>query len=211
MWRMNNIDAFLVLVDSYGASAGVAEATVSSRLFNDGKRIASIRRGSDVGVRRLRVALEWLSDHWPEGAAWPCDIPRPFNHIQSPASSSAGEAGASSPNSDVPAVCQGRAEVARLAHNQEVAGSNPAPATSLHDELCHPSTAMQVNGNPSPTSGAMDLVEVGTGQISAVLPQESHKATSFSSSGTSSQSDGSVGACHPAGSGSAPASISGDM
>ena len=27
-------------------------------------------------------------------------------------------------------LCQGRAEVARLAHNQEVAGSNPAPATN---------------------------------------------------------------------------------
>lgn len=81
----------------------------------------------------------------------------------SPARSSAGEAGASSPHSDAPAICQGRAEVARLAHNQEVAGSNPAPATS------------------------------------------------FSSSGTSSQADESAGACHPAGSGSAPASISGDM
>ena len=30
-----------------------------------------------------------------------------------------------------PTVCQGRAEVARLAHNQEVAGSNPAPATNF--------------------------------------------------------------------------------
>jgi hypothetical protein len=27
---------------------------------------------------------------------------------------------------------QGRAEVAHLAHNQEVAGSNPAPATTSH-------------------------------------------------------------------------------
>jgi len=80
----------------------------------------------------------------------------------------------------------------------------------LHDELCHPSTAMQVNGNPSPTSGAMDLVEVGTGQISAVLPQESHKAISFSSSGTSSQSDGNAGAQHCL-AGCAPATVSGEV
>lgn len=29
-----------------------------------------------------------------------------------------------------PLTCQGRAAAARLAHNQEVAGSNPAPATN---------------------------------------------------------------------------------
>lgn len=52
----------------------------------------------------------------------------------SSASSSAGDdAGASvtpPAQKGAPTVCQGRAEVARLAHNQEVAGSNPAPATS---------------------------------------------------------------------------------
>ena len=53
---------------------------------------------------------------------------------KSPASSSAGDdvgAFVTPPaQKGAPTVCQGRAEVARLAHNQEVAGSNPAPATS---------------------------------------------------------------------------------
>ena len=58
--------------------------------------------------------------------------PNDFYRISSPACSSAGEsAGASSPQRDAPAACQGRAEAARLAHNQEVAGSSPAPATSF--------------------------------------------------------------------------------
>lgn len=49
-----------------------------------------------------------------------------------PACSSAGEsAGASLPRTDAPATCQGRAEAARLAHNQEVAGSSPTPAASF--------------------------------------------------------------------------------
>lgn len=60
--------------------------------------------------------------------------PNDFYRISSPDDSSSGEAGASSPpkSPDAPAnSCQGRAEVARLAHNQEVAGLNPAPATSF--------------------------------------------------------------------------------
>ena len=60
--------------------------------------------------------------------------PNDFYRIKSPASSSAGDdVGASvtpPAQKGAPTVCQGRAEVARLAHNQEVAGSNPAPATS---------------------------------------------------------------------------------
>jgi hypothetical protein len=46
-------------------------------LFNDGKRIGLLRRGGDIGSRRLQEALQWLSDHWPAGAEWPSDIPRP--------------------------------------------------------------------------------------------------------------------------------------
>ena len=74
---MNTVDAFLILVDTFSSSVKLAEATVSSRLFNDGKRISGIRGGSDIGVRRLQVAISWLSDHWPEGVIWPDYIPRP--------------------------------------------------------------------------------------------------------------------------------------
>lgn len=50
----------------------------------------------------------------------------------SPVSSSAGDAGASLPPSDAPAsLSQDRAAVAQLVHTQQVAGSNPAPATSF--------------------------------------------------------------------------------
>lgn len=48
----------------------------------------------------------------------------------SPVGSSSGKAGASSPQSDAPAISeQGRAEVAHRVHTPEVAGSNPVPAT----------------------------------------------------------------------------------
>lgn len=52
--------------------------------------------------------------------------------LESPACSSAGGAGASLPPSDAPAsLSQDRAAVAQLVHTQQVAGSNPAPATSF--------------------------------------------------------------------------------
>jgi len=81
---MNSVDAFLALIDIYRTSTGLAEATVSSRLFNDGKRIASIRDGSDIGVRRLSTAMNWISDNWPPDANWPDHIQRPHSPEPSP-------------------------------------------------------------------------------------------------------------------------------
>lgn len=58
----------------------------------------------------------------------------------SPVSSSAGDAGASLPPSDAPAsLSQDRAAVAQLVHTQQVAGSNPAPATSFQSPDILPS------------------------------------------------------------------------
>lgn len=51
---------------------------MSSRVFNDGKRIVDIRDGSDVGVRRLARAMAWFSAHWPADLAWPAAIARPL-------------------------------------------------------------------------------------------------------------------------------------
>lgn len=58
----------------------------------------------------------------------------------SPVGSSAGDAGASLPPSDAPAsLSQDRAAVAQLVHTQQVAGSNPAPATSFQSPDILPS------------------------------------------------------------------------
>ncbi len=66
--------------------------------------------------------------------------PNNFYRIESPACSSAGDAGASLPSSDAPAsLSQDRAAVAQLVHTQQVAGSNPAPATSFQSPDILPS------------------------------------------------------------------------
>ncbi len=82
---MTHLDALFLLVDRYRASQNIAEATLSTRLFSDGKRLGAIRAGSDVGVRRLNAALTWFSDNWPEGAEWPASVPRPQPSVKEPA------------------------------------------------------------------------------------------------------------------------------
>ncbi len=74
---MLTIAAFFSVADKYSEASRLAEATLSSKIFNDGKRLAAIRNGSDVGVRRLEAATLWLSNHWPENLDWPDNVPRP--------------------------------------------------------------------------------------------------------------------------------------
>lgn len=74
---MIGISDFLLLVDRYCSSTGAAESTLSKRVFSDGKRIASVRAGSDVGCRRMARAIRWFSENWPEGCEWPEQVSRP--------------------------------------------------------------------------------------------------------------------------------------
>ncbi len=123
----------MTLIDSYKRATDLQDKTVSSRLFGDSKKISSLRNGGDLTVSRLNGAFRWLSNHWPDNAVWPDDLFRPEFEKNSSVSSSAGDAGASLPPSDAPAsLSQDRAVVAQLVHTQQVAGSNPAPATSFH-------------------------------------------------------------------------------
>lgn len=74
---MLTIEQFLSVVAVFCRAGAIAEPTLSTRLFNDGKRIGAIRAGSDVGARRLALAMSWLSQNWPDGAEWPTDVARP--------------------------------------------------------------------------------------------------------------------------------------
>lgn len=137
---MIEIEHLLILIDSYKRATDLQDKTVSSRLFGDSKKIGSLRNGGDLTVSRLNGALRWLSNHWPNDAVWPDDVFRPDTETNSPVGSSAGDAGASLPPSDAPAsLSQDRAAVAQLVHTQQVAGSNPAPATSFQSPDILPS------------------------------------------------------------------------
>lgn len=74
---MSAIDKFLTVARAYAEAEGITLATASSRIFDDGKRIAGLESGRDLTSRRLEQAMAWLSDRWPEEALWPADVPRP--------------------------------------------------------------------------------------------------------------------------------------
>lgn len=74
---MMTADHLLTVVDAYREARGVSDARVSTLLFNDGKRITAVRAGGDIGSRHLASSFRWLSDHWPDPAPWPSNVPRP--------------------------------------------------------------------------------------------------------------------------------------
>ncbi|TIW28730.1 MAG: hypothetical protein E5V63_04355 [Mesorhizobium sp.] len=75
---MIEISQLIFVADAYIAATGRKETTVSTSVFNDGKKLTALRDGSaDIGVRRFNVALEWFSAHWPVDAVWPEGVSRP--------------------------------------------------------------------------------------------------------------------------------------
>ncbi|MDE2106604.1 MAG: hypothetical protein KGL39_55830 [Patescibacteria group bacterium] len=74
---MDAIEQILALTDRFSAATGLSDATISTRLFNDGKRIGKLRSGGDVGTRHFAATIRWFSDAWPADAPWPADVARP--------------------------------------------------------------------------------------------------------------------------------------
>jgi hypothetical protein len=74
---MLNTEHLTILADVYGSAVNVEDKTISSRVFQDSKKLGAIRAGADITVGRFNAALEWFSANWPDGAAWPNDVPRP--------------------------------------------------------------------------------------------------------------------------------------
>jgi hypothetical protein len=74
---MLNIEHLIKVAREYGRVTKVAEKTVSSRVFQDSKKLTAIRSGADITVGRYNAALAWFSENWPEKGKWPNEVPRP--------------------------------------------------------------------------------------------------------------------------------------
>lgn len=127
------IGEFLKLCEAAACAMKIAEATLSTRMLGDGKRISQIRSGKDIGARRLERAADWFAQHWPEGTPWPADVPRPgtsqlaivpinnFTHAAPAPSSMAGAAPSASSSPDgMAADARGAASAATLFQTDEV-------------------------------------------------------------------------------------------
>lgn len=84
IYRMITERDLLSVLDAYSDAHGLADATISYRIFNDGKKISQLRNGGTITVARLNETLQFLSSNWPRGARWPRGVKRP------PANSPAG-------------------------------------------------------------------------------------------------------------------------
>lgn len=67
----------LSVIDAFSAAKGWKDATVSSNVFNDGKKVAQLRAGKTITLTRLNDALNYLDKNWPESAQWPANVHRP--------------------------------------------------------------------------------------------------------------------------------------
>lgn len=74
---MIDISHLLKIINAYQAATGLADSSVSTYVFNDGKKVTSLRKGNGIDIRRFNSAFQWFSNHWPKNTPWPTGIPRP--------------------------------------------------------------------------------------------------------------------------------------
>lgn len=64
-------------IKTKGRDGRITLSGISTRVFGDGKTFARIEAGGDLTTGNFERAMRWFSDNWPEGAAWPDEVPRP--------------------------------------------------------------------------------------------------------------------------------------
>lgn len=79
---MTVIEQLLCVVEAFCAGAGIAEGTLAGRVLRDGKGFRVLREGGDLTTRKAERAFRYLSEHWPEGAVWPPEVPRPVSNAE---------------------------------------------------------------------------------------------------------------------------------
>ena len=74
---MSATEPLLRVADAYREAEGLADKTVSSRVFKDSKKLGAMREGADITMTRFAEAMEWFSRNWPDSAEWPEGVDRP--------------------------------------------------------------------------------------------------------------------------------------
>lgn len=72
------LDKFFAVLEAYMDARRLSESRVSTLVFGAGHRILLVRKGGDIGARKVDAALRWFSANWPDGAEWPAGVERPM-------------------------------------------------------------------------------------------------------------------------------------
>lgn len=75
---MSFISQLITVADAFCDARRLSRRRVSTLVFNDGKRLTRLAdEGRDLHTGSFEHAMRWFSSNWPEGVAWPSDVPRP--------------------------------------------------------------------------------------------------------------------------------------
>ena len=77
MTALPDTSHLLVLSDLYCKASGLSESTVSQQATKNPYFLSRLRDGMGSTIKTYCRVYRWFSDRWPEGLAWPDDIPRP--------------------------------------------------------------------------------------------------------------------------------------
>lgn len=65
-----------VLGNSYVQATGKSLAWLGDTLFRDHQFFKRLNTGVDCTTAKAATATRWLTENWPDDAAWPQDVPR---------------------------------------------------------------------------------------------------------------------------------------
>lgn len=67
----------LTVARAYASAEGIELSRASWRAFSESKTLDDLTEGrTSPTLRRADRALQWFSEHWPDGAVWPAAVPR---------------------------------------------------------------------------------------------------------------------------------------
>lgn len=67
----------LTVAAVYCVACGLNDSTVGRQCAADGRFFSRIREGKTFTIKKYDEVIRWFSANWPDGAAWPADVPRP--------------------------------------------------------------------------------------------------------------------------------------
>lgn len=71
-------DQLLAVARAYAEAEQVDLSVVSSRVFDDSKKLPAVATGvASLTLRRAEAALAWFASRWPAGAIWPAAVSLP--------------------------------------------------------------------------------------------------------------------------------------
>jgi hypothetical protein len=65
----------LELARLYGAAEGIALSTLGKKICNNSKIFSKLAGGGGANIHTVKRIETFFRAEWPEGTAWPADIP----------------------------------------------------------------------------------------------------------------------------------------